>query len=133
LVQSNSHLPLKLTLFSQLAATDLRLRKEFFIAYTRALEDFLQTSQSTDLNQTQIEQEVVTSTPMTSKKPSTHNTNHKYSVYGKMLDLEEIEKLNQQEWSSEQLEENEKRKKYSNDLMKFLLSDECRVSLFLVL
>ncbi len=61
-----------------------------------------------------------TSTPML-KKPQKH------SVHGKMLSLEEVEVLAKQEDSQAQVEENLKRKAYSNELIRAVLFDGCKV------
>jgi hypothetical protein len=96
-------------------------RKEFFISYTHALEDFLKSEKTNDLIMDSENVQAQTSTPLPVKKP------HKYSVHGKMLTIEEVEKLAQQDDSPNQIEENLKRQKYSNEILRAVLFDGCQV------
>lgn len=120
-------------MFKVLGAVNDGQRKEFFIAYTNALKDYIEylaTNKSDDVKEKPLnnasKEEMISSKAVVKEK-------QKYFIQGKLFTLDDVKYYASQEFSEAQIKENEQRNEHSKQLLNVVLSDECKVSLFWII
>ena len=114
--------------YKVLGAINPGQRKEFFISYTNALKDYIEYKKNNiKVNSETVadkikDEQPLSSTPLVKDK--------KYTVLGKHYTIDEVKELASKTYSNEQIEENNKRKQESSNLMDLVLSEDCSVRHF---
>ena len=104
--------------YKVLGAINPGQRKEFYISYTNALKDYIESVKEALVTMPQIKREEEEEEEIIEKK---------YLILGKQYTIEEIQELASKSYSNEQMEENKCREETSKNLLDLVMSEECKV------
>ena len=105
--------------YKVLGAMDPKKRKEFYISYTHALNDYMESNAKIVSNGLQIKKEKESSIKM-------GQSNLKYHILETKYTIQEIKELASKSYSNEQYKENAIRELKSKNLLNLITGDDCK-------